>query len=439
MIQHLERLREFLSIDLWREVPTPSRLKASGLHVVRVLTLSVRGFFADRCMLQATALAYVTLLSLVPLLAFAFSLAKGLGAQEQIRPVIIRWVAANQKEVVERIIGYIENTNVKALGTVGLLFLVWTTIKVLGTIEKSFNHIWSVQQSRSLFRKFTDYISVLVISPILLVVATSTSAALESSPVFRRVLATTLFGPLSRSLLVYAPTWVAFMAVYIFMPNTKVKLRYALVGGLVAGTAWQLAFWLYTAFQIGMARYNAIYGTFAALPVFMIWLYMSWGIVLAGAEVAWAAQNVGRYWEEQRTEGASFATREAVALRTMMALAVSFFRDGAPLSVDVISQRLKVSGRLVGTVIPILVEAKLCTEVVSPRGNAFQPARPLEHITPAEIVAAVRNHGDFVELRADGAEAAVTGELLDASCGVRRAALDKVTLRDLVGRVVESA
>ena len=437
MVTKLKRVQQFLVHELWREIPALSRRKAAALHVVRVVALAARSFVAKRCLLRASALAYTTLLSLVPLLAFAFSVAKGFGIQEQIRPLFLQWVAANQKDVVEKVVDYIEHTNVKALGAIGLLFLVWTTIQVLSSIEQSFNDIWDVRRSRTLVRKFTDYISVLVVSPLLLVAGMSAAAALQSSSIARAILFTVFLRRLVQIALVAITTWIAFAAVYVFMPNTRVRLLPGLVGGIVAGTAWQAAFWLYTTFQIGMSKYNAIYGTFAALPIFMVWLYVSWVIVLLGAQVSWAVQNVGRYWEERRTEHASFASRAAVALHTMVALAVAFQRRGSALSLEQLSDRVEVPPRLIGDLLQPLAASGLCSEVLRPEGNAFQPGRPLDQITPAAVIAAVRDYGDAVSL-GTGAEAEAVRGLLASWTDARGTPLDGLTLHDIAARVPEA-
>jgi len=437
MLKVLQRVREFLARDLWRKAPTASPSKAKAIHAVRVVAMAGHGFLDDHCLLRATALAYTTLLSLVPLLAVAFSVAKGFGVHEQIRPLVLNWVAMNQKEVVEKIIIYIERTNVKALGVIGLAFLVWTTIKVLGTIEASFNEIWGVKRSRSLYRKFTDYVSVLVISPILLLAGMGASAALQSSSVAHYVLSIAFLGRLMQFGLVYVTSWIAFTAIYIFMPNARVRLFPGLIGGIVAGSVWQGAFWLYTTFQVGMAKYGAIYGTFAALPIFMIWLYVSWVIVLLGAEVSWAMQNVRHYWEQRRSEGASFATREAVALRAMVAVAVAFHRDGAALTVDEIGDRLEAPSHLLLETLQTLTAKGLCAEVVGPSGPAFQPARPLEKIRPADVIAAVREHGNALDLRDAGPEAEAVKTLLASLAEFRSTCLGDVTLRDVAVRLSE--
>ncbi|MFP4056272.1 MAG: YhjD/YihY/BrkB family envelope integrity protein [Candidatus Brocadiia bacterium] len=433
MVQWLRRARRFLLVDLWSDVPSRSRGEARGLHVVRVATLALRNFFSDRCTMRATALAYVTLLSLVPLLAFGFAVLKGLGVQERLKPVVLKWVAAGQHDVVERILDYIERTNVQALGAIGLLFLVWTTLKVLGTIERSFNEIWGVRRSRTWFRKFTDYVSVLVTAPILLLAAMSATTVLRSG-VVERYLLLDLASEAALRVAPLAGAWVAFAAVYLFMPNTRVRVRSALVGGVVGGTAWHLCYWAYTTLQLGVGRYNAVYGTFAAVPIFMIWLYLSWALALLGAELAWASDHVVRYWEEQRAAAASYASREALALRAMATLAAAFQRDGGGLSTRDLADRLHAPSRLVADVLHVLVEHGLCVETLSDSAHAYQPARPLERITPGHVVGAMRGHGDAIALRPGGPEADAVAELIQACGDLKQMGLESLTFRDIAAQ-----
>lgn len=444
MLSRLGRVRDFLASGLWGEIQATGRLRRAGLAVTRVATLAVRSFFADRCLLHATALAYATMLSLVPLLAFAFAVAKGFGIQEQMKPVIERWLVANQKEVGEQLVrfinstlDYVRATRVSLFGAVALLLLVWTVIKVLGTIERSFNQIWGVRRSRTLVRKFTDYISVLVISPMLLLAGMSAGAAFRSSDLARATLASLSLGRLIEFTLVYVTTWVALMAAYVFMPNTRVRLVAGLAGGVVAGTVWQAAFQFYTTVQVGVARYNAIYGTFAALPIFMIWLYLSWAIVLFGAEVAWATQNVGRWWEEQRSAGVSFAAREELAMRLMAVLAANFHREARALALDELSERLRAPARLIAEVLHPLVEAGLCVEVVADRANGYQPGRALECITPADVLAAMRNRGERLKLGPESPAAALADELWRSAAEGEARALGGTSFRDIALRVEE--
>jgi membrane protein len=260
---------------------------------------AVKGFQTDRILLHASALTYTTLLSLVPGLALTFSILKGLGVQRRLEPLIMDRISAGSEEIAQQILAYIDNTNVTSLGTIGVITLLVTVVLVLSNIERAFNHIWGIGKPRPLGRKFADFLSVVLISPFLLLTASSLNAFVEGRPAFLErlpgmSLMTELWG-IGIQLAPYVFMVVALTFLYVFMPNTRVRLGAALVGGLVAGIALQVAQDGYIHFQIGAAKYNAIYGAMAQLPVFLVWIYLSWVIALFGAEISWAFQQ-----EQQR-------------------------------------------------------------------------------------------------------------------------------------------
>jgi len=391
--------------------------------------------FMELGLTRNEALAYVTLLSLVPMLAFALSIVRGFGSGSDLNAKIMTFLAPGQESVGEWVENTVEGANATAVGAVGLVLLVWATIKLLSTIEECFNDIWGVKRGRTWFRKFTDYVSVTVTSPLLLLVALSASTALKSEA-GRNWLIGTFSGPI----MMVAPvvvTWFAFSAIYIFMPNTRVKVLSALAGGVLAGTAWHVFFWLYTSFQIGVGSQNPIYGAMAAVPVFMVWVYVNWVIVLFGAEVACAADNVDRYWEDRRAEGVSDASREAIALRSMTTLAIAFHRDGKALTADDVAGKLHISSRLVQDGVDTLTNHGLCVQVLDDDRMAYQPARPLGKITPGDIVAAIRNDGQTVTMAGDGKEAALVAEFISKSRDLERSGLQDTTLHDMVVQLVD--
>src|SRR5450631_3041724 len=217
-------------------------------------------FSVHQGLLRAAALTYMTMLSLVPFLAIAFSVLKGFGAQNALEP-LLQQVAGDSQETISRLIRYVNNTNVKSLGAVGLVMLMLTVISLMGQIEESFNATWGVQENRSLHRRFSDYLSVVVVGPILLLAATSMTTSLQSQWMVQWLIEHTYLGDtilLLFRMVPYLFIWLAMTFLYIFMPNTRVRLVSAVLGGVLAGTAWQIAQWGYFHFQVGMANYNAI-------------------------------------------------------------------------------------------------------------------------------------------------------------------------------------
>jgi membrane protein len=251
-------------------------------------------FKSDNCSLYAAALTFITLLSLIPFLAFLFAIAKGLGIQNYIQNIILAKLALGKQQIYLNIIKYIQNTNLTTLGSVGIIFLFLVIIRLLSFIEEVFNVIWKVEASRKITRKISDYLSIVTLCPIFLFLAITFTATLSSSTILEKLSRFHWLSDIYLSFLKLLPflsIWFAFCIFYMFMPNTKVNFSSALLAGIISGTLWQITQWLYLKFQIGIARYNAIYGTFASLPIFMIWLYVSWEIILAGAEFAFVHQN----------------------------------------------------------------------------------------------------------------------------------------------------
>jgi membrane protein len=328
--EKLQKAKDFLGRDVWEFEPAElSRARAFLLRQTQVALLVVRDFQADRCLLRASALTYVTLLSIVPVFALMFSLLKGLGVQNTLEPIILKEIAIGSEQIVTEIIRYINNTHVGRLGTVGLITLVLTVLALLSNIEETFNTIWGVQETRSLYRRFSDYFSVLIFGPIFVLVAISMTTTLESQAFVQTLMEMAYVGEVIYFLFKVLPfiaMWAAFTFLYIFMPNIKVDFRAALIGGIFGGTLWQLAQWSYLFFQVGVARYNAIYGTMAALPIFMVWIYVSWIIVLLGMEVSYAYQHLRHIRLEIRGETVNFASREMIALTILLQVAEAFNR-----------------------------------------------------------------------------------------------------------------
>lgn len=287
----VEKWQKWLARDLWADDG-----KRGGYDIARVLAAALIGFRRHNCIQHAAALTFNTLLALIPLLAIMFALLKGLGVHNTIEPMLLKQLSVGSEEVVANIITYINNTNVGRLGSVGLVMLVFTVLALLSNIEKSFNDLWQVQETRSLFRRFADYFSVVTLGPLFVLAAVSMNTSIRSQHVVQWLLSKPVFGDallLLFEVLPFFAIWAAFIFLYMFVPNTKVKLVSALVGGISAGSLWLLTQWAYINFQYGVGKYNAIYGTMAALPIFMIWLYVSWMITLLGVELCWAFQFRG--------------------------------------------------------------------------------------------------------------------------------------------------
>jgi len=395
---------QFLNTDIWRlqahKLP-PGR--SFWITQLRILLLAVRRFNLDKCELRASALTFYFLLSIVPVVALAFAVAKGFGVEKILGEQLLAKMQG-QEEVAERIIGFaqsmLENTRGGAIAGVGIALLFWTVIKVLGNIEKSFNDIWGVKTPRTMGRKLADYLSVMMICPVLLIAASSITVLLTTqvSSMLERLsflgyLADVLVWLLK--ILPYGVLWLVFTFIYVFMPNTKVELKAALWGGIFAGTIYQLVQLAYITFQIGVSNYGAIYGSFAALPLFLVWLQLSWLVVLLGAEISFAHQNVATYEFEQDCLNVSYSFKRMVALMITSRCVKHFLNAEKPPTAEDISRELEVPIRLVRSVLAELTEARLLSEVcLDHRENvAYQPACDINRLTVSAVLEGLDQQG----------------------------------------------
>jgi membrane protein len=319
------------------------------LRSLQTVTLIIRDFWSDRCLLHASSLAFSTILAMVPFFALTFALLKGFGVPSRIEPLILEQVTAGSQLMASRILSFINNTNMGSLGSLGLIGLIITVLSLLGSVEESFNVIWGVREDRTLSRKLSDYLSILIFVPVLILVAISITTFLENKGIVewftaREYLGEALLGVLQ--LVPYVSVWLAFTALYLFVPNTKVRLTSAILGGVLTGTVWQIAQWGYIHFQVGVGRYNAIYGTLSFLPIFMVWLLTSWIIVLLGVEVVYAHQNRRTLRLECHGKELSPAARLELALTLLVECAL-LFRRGAPLSAEQMALELSLPLRQV--------------------------------------------------------------------------------------------
>jgi membrane protein len=403
------------------------------LRSLQAGVLVLRNFLEHKCLLRASALAFTTLLSIVPLLALAFAVLKGLGVQNSLEPLILQRFTVGSGEVVDRIITYINNTKMGSVGAVGLVLLVVTVISLLGNIEEAFNDIWGLEGHRSIYRRFSDYLSVVVSGPLLMLAAISITTSLQSQSVVLWILQQSYVGDLLLvvfRVMPYLIVWVALFSLYVFMPNTKVRLKSALVGAILAGTIWQLAQWGFIHLQIGVAKYNAIYGTLAALPVFMVWIYTSWVIVLLGVEVVAAHQSRKAFLHDFEPTELSYATREALALVLLLTVAGSFYREERPWTLERLADECKVPLRTARRLLSKLVASGYL--LIAEGKGAYYPARDLEHIRISTLIRDFRHQGGEIPLGGPEQLGEMARELTLKLDKLTDEALEGLTLKSLV-------
>ena len=404
MKSFITKFINFIETDIWRiRASQLSGVKLFALRQLRIILLAGRGFAEDKCMLRASALTFFSLLSMVPVAAMAFGIAKGFGFDKKLEKLLFENLQG-QEEVVEKLIGFshamLENTQGGVIAGIGTVVLFWTVIKVLGQIEESFNEIWGIKKSRSLGRKFSDYVSIMLICPVLLIISSSATVIITSQ-VTLLVEKLSFLGPivpliiLSLKILPYAVIWSVFTFIYIFIPNAKITFQAGLLGGIIAGTIYQIVQLVYITFQVGVLKYGAIYGSFAALPLFLVWLQMSWLIVLLGAEVSFAEQNVETYEFEPDCLKTSHSFKRLISLYIVQLSVKNFCKGEKPWHADQISHSLELPIRLVRQILFELTEAGLLVEVKLNDGDTifYQPARDPEFLTIFHVMEVLDQHG----------------------------------------------
>jgi membrane protein len=414
----LNRLLRFLRQDVWRiRLRDLPRGKALLIGHLRILLAAGRGFEEHRGPLQASALTFYTLLSIVPVVALAFGIAKGFDFQSVLQQRLLEKFPG-QEEILSNVFGFanalLARTKGGLVAGVGVALLFWTIIKVVGNIESAFNAIWGVRKDRSLPRKITDYLSVMFVSPVLLVVSGSATVflAAQAKVLTQKLEVLGALQPVILFALKYLPygvMWLLFSFLYMFLPNTKVRWQSGLFAGILAGTAYQVVQWTYITFQVGVAGYNAIYGSFAALPLLLAWLQISWLIVLAGAEVSQAHQNADFLEFAPDVERIRPAFRKTLALWVTNRVCRNFADPGGPFTATELSLLTGIPRKLLGSLLQELTECGILVEVSGDpsRETGFQPALDPDRLTISYVLEALEKHGDddIPVIRTEGLEA----------------------------------
>jgi membrane protein len=369
----------------------------------RIFFIAVRGFNKDKIQLRASALSFYTMLSIVPILAMLFGIAQGFGLDEGLKD-LLKERLQGQQEVLNKVLDFVDkylgHINSGYIAGIGLIVLFWSIMKVLGNIESSFNDIWQIKKSRMFARQFTDYISLLVIAPVFLVIASSFNVSqlqsISDSIPFLHYLDSVL--KVLVTVLSYTLIWFVFTLIYIIVPNTKVRFIPALIAGIIAGTIFQLLQWGYVNFQSLLSGYGAIYGTFAALPLFMMWLEFSWLIVLLGAEISFAYQNAVQYEQEAEDLHVSLKHRRVLVLLVAQKIVKNFTEGFEPLNSADIASQLGIPVRIVRDLIYDLLNARIIIETLTPevREVAYQPAIDPAKITVSYVINALDKQGQQV-------------------------------------------
>jgi membrane protein len=469
-VDAFERVKQFVTKDAWGLASKDERLPHGFLFKhVRVLVLVFHGFFKDNLLLRASGLTFSTLLALVPFFAAivfvvqAFDLQatiidsvvelvfRGVPEQEEVAAAAesaANGAAAGQaqafdlraqiRDLAERLVtppeaGDGEEAQGGSFLVVGV-FVLMTVFGLMNNIESSFNQIWGITRTRSYYRMATDYLVVLLGLPLLV--------ALMLSSVVSQAVEERLAGPLLW-MANQAAVWLAFTALYFFVPNTRVKVRYALLGGIVSGLAWSIASWAYVDYQVGLERYSLVYSVFAQVPLLLMWIFVSWVIVLFGAELTFAFQNEKTFAMERLAADASYAYREAVGLRVMLDIAHRFDEGERGLDVTEAAEAWNVPTRLINDTLDDLEDSGLVKRVAT-EPVSWQPARSIDRIRLGDVLAALREAGrDPSPLLRSEAFRELLDELTGCGNGARELCLGEVVrqerFQDLLNATTEQS
>jgi membrane protein len=439
-----DRLRRFLEVRIWDVRPAElPRLKAALFRAGRIAYSTARALLDDRLTFRAAALTYFSVLSVVPFLAFAFAVLKGFGAYRAfvdgtLRPYLAATFSANPAlhDAIDRILQFVDQTDVSKLGAAGVVFLVYTSVSLVANVEVALNEIFGAQKRRALLRQVTDYVTLLVTAPLLLFAATTFSAAAQSSSIVRFLRETLGLGFMIDFALRFtsiAVVGVALFAIYLILPNVRVRPPSALLGAALAAIGWQGLLVLHVKLQLGVARYNALYSVLGAIPIFLVWTYFSWLIVLVGATIAAAHQNDQLVRQRLRGERADEALRETIAVAAAAQIARDFLAGTPRRTAAELGELLEVPPPAIEEILEALVRAGLLVRAVSGREIGYVPGRDLDQIRAADLRDALRRDPAAEDIRA-AVERQLRPELqrmLRASEEERRSSPHNATLREL--------
>ncbi len=434
----MSNIKQFFQKSLWQELPVQSNALVRGMfNSLRVAYIVVRELAKGELNLRAMSLVFTTLLSLVPLIAVAFSVLKAFGVHNQIEPFLLSLLeplGAKGPEITANIIGFVQNVKVGVLGSLGVAMLFYTIISLIQKIEHAFNFVWRVKHARTLARRFTDYLSVIMIGPVLVVAAMGVAATVLNHNVVQSLQAIEPFGTLILTvtkLLPYLMIIAAFTFLYKFIPNTRVKLGPALIGASVAGVLWIAVGTMFASFVASSSNYTAIYSSFAILFFFMIWLYLGWFILLTGSQVAFYLQhpklvNVGGEHVEL-----SPRLREQVGISLMTQIAKRFYDQMPASTITELEAETALSNSVLQDLLLKLEQGGLLVELMGDEPR-YQPARDIANIKVSAILYCLRTAEELTGLTVRVESSPAIDQVLSRLHEAQQTVLEDMSLRDLV-------
>ncbi len=438
MIDLITKIKNFFLVALWQDLPEHTNIIQRGLiNSVRVTYILIRELMSGQLNLRAMSLVYTTLLSLVPLIAVVFSVLKAFGVHNQLEPVLLRILEPlghQGIEITSNIIGFVQNVKVGVLGSLGLAILFYTTIALIQKIENSFNYVWRVNQGRTLARRFTDYLSVVMIGPVLVFSALGLTATVMSNSVVQTLQAIEPFGTLillTSKLLPYLMIILAFTFLYKFIPNTRVKLMPAVVGATVAGLLWVTVGKVFAIFVASSSSYTAIYSSFAILFFFMIWLYSAWLILLTGSQVSFYLQYPDLVQLEDRQFALSPRLRDKEGLWLMMVIARQFHQQQPALTIQQLEVETELTSDSVQELLSMLVRVGLLVELIGD-DTCYVPGQDIAEIKIHTILNNLRSAEELDLITIKTTTEPVIDQVFQRLDEAQEKVLSDLSLRDLV-------
>ncbi len=394
---------QYCSSGVWED-----RRSSLKVNIVKTANLTVRTFLSTDLQSKACAMTYRTLLAIVPALALLFAIGRGFGFQNFLEKQLYSYFPS-QTRALEMAFSFVDSCLEQAsegiFVGVGIVFLLWTVISLLSNVEETFNQIWGATSDRSIFRKATDYLAICIILPILMIC--SGGLQIFMSNTIQMLLPFDALTPIVSTLLdcmAYMFSWLFFAGAYLLIPNTKVKLKNAIIAGIIAGSAFQLLQWLFVSGQLYVSKYNAIYGSFSFLPLMLIWMQLSWLITLAGALICCSAQNIFMFSFEKQIDTISSNYRLKVTL-AMLTVIIHSFKNGEPaLNIAQLSDKCLTPPRLSKIIVLNLLDCGLLNRVVPDGAHELeadlplQPSKSLDYYTVGNVLNVITSHGasDFI-------------------------------------------
>ncbi len=374
----LKKIKHFFQTEVWsNDLTGKSKRRSWIIRQIRIYIYAFKGFFEDRVAVRASSLTYFTMLSIIPIFAMAFGIAQGFGFEDKMKDFlessfqgqdqIIKWIT----DLVSQALN---NTKAGLVAGIGFIILFWSVIQVLNNIELSFNDIWQVKKARSPMRKFTDYLAMIIIAAFAIPISGSFTVKLQATAEDIELLK-----PIIQLFMKFVPfisIWLMFTLIYVVMPNTKVKFKYALIAGIFAGTLSMLVQWAFIEFQIGVTRFNILYGSIAVIFLLLVLLQITWLIVLMGAEISFAYQNIENYEFEDEAMKLSHDNKRILSLLVAQHIVKNFEEGGKAKTTDDLSHDLGIPLRLLNQLVFEMTESHVLAELATDdsKDRAYQPA-----------------------------------------------------------------